>query len=293
MKPFYQDEMGELYHADALDVMDYLKEKGIKFDLIFADPPYNIGKTKWDKFKSQEDYLNWTVKWIEKAGGILKDNGSLFTMDFSENLADVKYRVVRECSWIHSCRWLVWHYRNKPQMGEVGWTRSHESLLWLRKSKNFKFYIDRIRIPYNIHTRKYPVRPQGKSSTFGSKEGYRWDPNLKGAKPRDVIDVPAVNNPSAENVNFPTQKPEELVRKIVWATTDKGDLVFDPFGGSGTTYVVCEQLGRRWVGSEIDKDYCELAVKRIKGLKKRNDPIYWAKIDLKRVEHRRRVRGRS
>jgi len=290
MDPIFKTELGKLYCTDACKLMDYLINEGIEFQLIFADPPYNIGKAEWDYFPTQDEYLKWSIQWINKAGELLNEKGSLFVMGFSENLADIKYCAMRKCKWILSCRWIIWHYRNKPQMGKNDFTRSHESLLWLRKSKNYTFYADRIRVPYNIHTQKYPIRAQGQTSLFGSKKRYLWNPDIRGAKPRDVIDVPAVNNPSEENVDFPTQKPEELLRKIVWATTDKGDLVFDPFGGSGTTYVVCEQLGRRWIGCEIKRDYNEIAIERIKNIKRRKDPTYWAEKDLKSFKHRMRLR---
>lgn len=289
MEPYYNNELGELYHDDASDVINHLISSGRTVQTVFADPPYNIGKADWDKFEDEE-YLDWTVEWIDSIGDLVKEDGSAFVMGFSEILADVKYRISRECDWIDSISWLVWHYRNKPQMGNGGWTRSHESVLWLRKSDDFKFEMDRVRIPYNSHTEKYPMRDQGQSSLFGSEDGFTWDPNLEGAKPRDVIDVPTVNNASKERTEHPTQKPGELLRKFVWATTDKEQTVFDPFGGSGSTFAVCEQLGRRWVGSEKEEEYCEMIEERLEGLDNRNDPSYWMKHDLDRREHRRKVR---
>ena len=286
----YTTELGRLYNADALEVIDHLRARDETVRLVFADPPYNIEKADWDRFDSQEAYLDWTVDWVSRIGDILDESGSFYLMGFSEILADIKYRIARECEWIESIRWLVWHYRNKPQMSEYGWTRSHESVLWLRKSDDYKFEMDRVRIPYNDHTEKYPVREQGQTSLFGSEDGYTWDPNLEGAKPRDVIDVPTVNNASKERTSHPTQKPEELLRKIVWACSDRGDTVYDPFGGSGTTFAVCEQLGRNWIGSEESADYCELIAERLEGIEHREDPDYWMEHDLERREHRRKIR---
>jgi len=289
-EPIFKTELGELYCADALEFMDYLAQKDIKFQLIFADPPYNIGKAEWDKFQSQDEYLEWTVKWVNKAGRLLKNDGSLLIMGIPEILAEVLYVIKRKCPWIKYCRWLVWHYRNKPNPSKKGWVRSHEGILHIAKSTDFKFYQDRIREPYNAHTLKYPLRSQAQTSLFG-KSGYVWEPNKLGAKPRDVLIIPAVNNPSRENVNHPTQKPEELLRKFVLALTDEGDLVYDPFGGSGTTYVVCEQLRRRWIGTEINPEYCQMAINRLKSLPKK-PPEYWIELDLKRELHRMKVRGR-
>lgn len=293
MEPDYTTALGHLYNQDAVEVIDHLRDQGETVQLIFADPPYNIDKAEWDQFESQEDYLDWIMEWVSGIGDILDEEGSFYLMGFSEILADIKYRIKRECDWINSIRWLVWHYRNKPQMSEYGWTRSHESILWIRKSDDYKFEMDRVRIPYNNHTEKYPVREQGQSSLFGSEDGYTWDPDLEGAKPRDVIDVPTVNNASKERTSHPTQKPEELLRKIVWSCSDKGDTVYDPFGGSGTTYAVSEQLGRNWIGSEESAEYCEMIEERIDGLDNREDPDYWMKHDLDRREHRKKVRHGS
>jgi site-specific DNA-methyltransferase (adenine-specific) len=288
-KPYFETDSGELHHNEASYLIEHIAGSESSVQMVFVDPPYNIGKAEWDTF-DDEEYLEWTIDWVDSLGDILEEDGSVFVMGFSEILADIKYRLSREVDWIDSIRWLVWHYRNKPQMGDGGWTRSHESILWLRKAEEYKFEMDRVRIPYNSHTEKYPVRDQGQSSLFGSEEGYTWDPNVEGAKPRDVIDVPTVNNASSERTEHPTQKPEELLRKIVWATTDKDDLVLDPFGGSGSTYAVCEQLGRKWIGSEKKEEYCEMIEDRLKNLEHKMEPSYWMEHDLDRREHRRKVR---
>jgi site-specific DNA-methyltransferase (adenine-specific) len=271
-------------------LLERLASDDTTVQLVFADPPYNIGKADWDRFETEDAYLDWVVDWIRKAGDLLAEDGSLFVMGFSEGLADVKYRLARECDWYESLRWLVWSYRNKPLMSDSGFTRSHESVLWLRKSEEYKFRMDRVRIPYNDHTTEYPVREQGETSQFGSEDGYTWDPDVEGAKPRDVIDVPTVNNASSERTDHPTQKPEELLRKLCWATTDHGDTVLDPFGGSGTTYAVAEQLGRRWVGTETNREYLDIIEERLNGIEHREESAYWMQHDLDRREHRRKTR---
>lgn len=290
MEPYYESEFGELYHTEAESLIHHLKESGPEINLVFADPPYNIDKAEWDSFESQEQYLDWVSSWISNAGELLTEDGSMFVMGYSERLAHVKCRLGKECDWFDSIRWMVWHYRNKPQMSDTGFTRSHESILWLRKSEDYKFRMDRVRIPYNEHTKDYPMRDQGQTSLFGSEDGYTWDPDVEGAKPRDAFDVPTVNNASKERTDHPTQKPEELLRKFVWSTTDRDDLIFDPFGGSGTTYAVSQQLGRNWVGSEAEEEYCEIIEERLHDADHVEDPTYWMKHDLDRREHRRKVR---
>jgi site-specific DNA-methyltransferase (adenine-specific) len=289
-EPSLETAFGELYDTGAIELIERLAETETTVQLLFADPPYNIGKADWDRFDTEAAYLEWVVEWVRKAGPLLSEAGSLFVMGFSEGLAEIKHRLARECEWYDSLRWLVWSYRNKPLMSDRGFARSHESVLWLRKSDTYTFHMDRVRVPYNDHTEAYPVREQGQTSLFGSEDGYTWDPDVEGAKPRDVIDVPTVNNASSERTDHPTQKPEELLRKLVWATTDHEDRVLDPFGGSGTTYAVCEQLGRRWVGTEPNPDYREMIADRLADIEHREDPDYWMKHDLDRREHRRKTR---
>ncbi len=290
--PICKTKLGELYNLDALEFMDQLKAEKIRPNMIFADPPYNIGKAEWDK-TPRDEYLKWTRKWVKKASEILQDNGSLFIMGFSEILADIKYLIARDCQHLNSLRWLVWHYRNKPSLSKRDWVRSHESILHFRKGRKFLFNADLIREPYNVHTLKYPARGQAKTSQYGNGKDYIWKPNAGGSKPRDVIIIPTLCAPMSEKTSHPTQKPEELLRKLVLSSTKENNLVLDPFVGSGTTPVVCEQLRRRWIGTEIDQKYCNMAIRRLKKIPKDLPLEYWLELDRKRVIHRAGVRGRA
>jgi site-specific DNA-methyltransferase (adenine-specific) len=163
------------------------------------------------------------------------------------------------------CKWLVWHYKNKANLGS-DWGRSHESILHFRKNKEFTFNIDDVRIPYGEHTLKYPEHPQAETSQYGKgtkSTDKLWSPHPKGAKPRDVIEIPTTCNGMHEKTPHPTQKPEELLRKLVLAASRPDDLVIDPFLGSGTTAVVSEQLKRPWLGCDISLEYCQWAAQRL------------------------------
>lgn len=291
MLPIYNTDLGELYNFDVIKFMNQLKAEKVRPNMIFADPPYNIGKAKWDKIP-RDEYLEWTRTWTKKASEILQENGSLFIMGFSEILADIKYLIARDCRSLTNLRWLVWHYRNKPSLSNRDWVRSHESILHFRKGDKFLFSTDFIREPYNIHTLKYPARGQAKTSQYSNGKEYIWKPKKDGSKPKDVIIVPALCAPMSEKTSHPTQKPEELLRKLVLSSTREGDLVMDPFMGSGTTAVVCEQLKRRWIGTENDSGYCNMAINRLEKLPQDISPKYWRELDKKRVLHRATVRGR-
>ncbi len=260
LEPYFKSSLGKLYNDDALDLLMSLENESV--DLIFADPPYNIKKAEWDTFSSQKEYVDWSMNWITEASRVLKSSGSLYICGFSEILADIKWSASH---LFKGCKWLVWFYRNKGNLGN-DWGRSHESILHFRKSKKFTFNIDPIRIPYNEHTLKYPKRSQGESSQFskGNKEKkYVWEPNPLGAKPKDVLEIPTISNSSWEKYAHETQKPVELLRKIILSSSNDLDLVLDPFGGSGTTFAVAEAYNRRWIGSELNLDYCKVIISRI------------------------------
>lgn len=284
---FYQHSHGEIWLGDALQWLKLLETNSV--DLIFADPPYNLKKAEWDTFKSDQHYLEWSLQWIEQASRILKPTGSLYLCGFSEILADLKRAAL---SYFQGCRWLIWHYKNKGNLSN-NWGRSHESILHFRKTKAFKFNLENIRIPYGEHTLKYPEHPQAKTSQYGSQTRKLnkkiWQPHPKGAKPRDVIEIPTTCNGMNEKTKHPTQKPEELVRKFVLSSSARGDLVVDPFVGSGTTLVVAEQLGRKWLGCDLRSEYLEWAIQRIQTAKLMTDEE-WFWFDRKNEERRKKIR---
>lgn len=282
---FYSHPNGEIWVGDAIAWLRSLKSESV--DLIFADPPYNIKKAEWDTFESQQEYVNWSLQWIEQAARVLKSTGTLYICGFSEILADLKLPALR---FFQGCRWLVWHYKNKANLG-ADWGRSHESILHFRKSRQFMLNIDNVRIPYGNHTLKYPEHPQAETSQYGrgSSKDRLWQPHPRGAKPKDVLEIPTTCNGMHEKTSHPTQKPEELLRKIVLASSNPGDLVVDPFLGSGTTAVVAEQLKRKWKGCDISLEYCQWAARRIELVE--DWPVEkWIQYDWENAERRKSIR---
>lgn len=257
--PFHKSKFGKLYKMDAIDFLKQQKSNSV--DLIFADPPYNIKKASWDSFSSQDEYIKWSLKWVKEAHRVLKDTGSIYICGFSEILADVKSAVN---PLFASCKWLIWFYRNKANLGK-DWGRSHESILHFRKSKSHIFNIDQIRIPYNDHTTKYPKRSQAQSSQYsnGNGKAYTWEPNPLGAKPKDVLEIPTISNGAWEKYPHETQKPVELLKKIILSSSNSDSIILDPFGGSGTTFAVAEAFRRKWIGCELELKYCEIIRDRL------------------------------
>lgn len=283
----YENKFGKLFLGDSLAWLTGLKSETI--DLIFADPPYNIKKADWDNFESNDHYVAWSRDWLEQAARVLKKNGTLYVCGFSEILADVK---VAAMPFFKGCRWIVWHYKNKANLGG-DWGRSHESIVHFRKGKDFTFNIDEVRIPYGAHTLKYPSHPQAETSNFGKngsgKLRENWIPNPKGAKPKDVLDIPTTCNGMGEKTPHPTQKPEELLRKIILASSNAGDLIADPFSGSGTTSVVAEQLGRRWLACDCSQQYNEWAIERLDCIVRRSE-AEWIRFDAETAQRRESIR---
>lgn len=284
----YHHSNGTLFHGDALVWLQTLADASI--DLAIADPPYNLKKAEWDTFESPDIYIDWSLQWIAEVARVLKPTGSLYLMGFSETLADLKRPASR---YFKGCRWLIWHYKNKANLGQ-DWGRSHESILLFRKTEFASINIDNIRIPYGNHTLKYPNHPQAMTSQYGNGDDcdryQNWVPNPRGAKPKDVIEIPTTCNGMREKTPHPTQKPEALIRKFVLASSNPGDWVIDPFSGSGTTLVVAEQLGRQWLGCDINLEYHEWAIRRIEAAERLTDQE-WFWRDRKDEERRRRIRS--
>jgi site-specific DNA-methyltransferase (adenine-specific) len=282
----YTHPHGKLYQGNSLDWLKSIDSESV--DLVFADPPYNIKKAAWDNFENQDKYIEWSMQWISQAARILKSTGSLYICGFSEILADLKSPA---CRYFKSCRWLIWHYKNKANLGN-DWGRSHESIIHLRKSDAVKLNIDDVRIPYGAHTLKYPSHPQAETSAYGKgtrKKHDNWTPHPQGAKPKDVIEIPTTCNGMGEKTPHPTQKPEELIRKFVLASSQAGDLILDPFSGSGTTLVVAEQLNRFWLGCDLNIEYNYWAIQRLENVR-RMTKEEWIAWDMKNAKRRGSIR---
>lgn len=280
----FKHSNGKLFLGDSIKWLKTLDDESV--ELVFADPPYNIKKADWDRFDSQEEYIKWSLEWIKEVSRILTTYGSLYICGFSEILADVKHPAML---YFQSCKWLIWSYKNKANLGN-DWGRSHESIIHFRKIKKTKLNMDYIRVPYGKHTLKYPLHPQAKTSQYSNKEkSMNWRPHPLGAKPKDVIEAPVICNGMEEKTPHPTQKPEELIRRLLLASSKRNDTVIDPFSGSGTTLVVAEQLGRKWMGCDLSKEYNKWAIHRIRNTVYKTEKE-WFEFDRRNMERRESIR---
>ena len=274
-RPFLSRKDGYLFQADALRWLKTVADKSV--DLVFADPPYDTGRAKSSGYRAQETVIRRSMEWIAEAARVLKPSGTLVICGFTEILADLKHPASR--CFRGGCKWLIWYYKNRANTG-TDWGRSHESLLVLRKSKRYTMNLDAVRVPYQKNTLRYPPRP---------REGNGWEdwsPNPLGAKPKDVLEIPIPGGGLDEKNDHPAQKPEELLRKIILAASREGEIVLDPFSGSGTTLAAARQLGRKWVGCEIRADYNELARQRIDFPATRKTVEEWIQFDKAQTARR-------
>jgi len=222
-------------------------------DLIVADPPYGLGKDYGNDsdMRSGEDFLAWTREWLDLAIPKLKPSGSLYVFCTWQYAPEIFVFLKSKLTMINE---IVWD-RRVPSMGGTTrrFTSVHDNIGFFAVSKNYYFDLDPVRIPYDAATKKARSR-----KIF---EGSRW---LElGYNPKDVWSVSRLHRQHAERVDHPTQKPLEIVERMVLASCPPGGRVLDPFMGSGTTAVACARQKREFVGYEINESYCAIARERV------------------------------
>ena len=245
------DWVDRVFCEDALAGMARIPDKSI--DLILTDPPYNLGKDYGNTSDQQsvEDYLAWTETWIDAALPKLKDNGSLYIFLTWRFAPEIFVMLKRRMTMMNE---IIWD-RRVPSMG--GSTRSfssvHDTIGFFVKRKDYYFDLDAVRIPYDAATKKARSR-----SIF---VGAKW---LEvGYNPKDLWSVSRLHREHAERVDHPTQKPLEIIERMLKASCPPGGVVLDPFRGSGTTALAARRLGRRFTGFELNPAYCDIIAERL------------------------------
>lgn len=203
-------------------------------DLIVADPPYNVGKDYGNKSDKQEfdDYLEFSKEWLKECHRILKPTGTIYVF-IGFRFISYLYQIMEKDLNMNFINWISWHYTQG--IGKTkGFSPRHDDILMFSKTTKYKFNLDNIRIPQKF---------------------YRKVNNMRGANPGDVWEVSHIHYCQKGRQEHPTQKPEAIIERMVLASSDEGDLVVDPFSGSGTTMRVCQQLNREGLGIEQNQDY--------------------------------------
>ena len=230
----------EIIQGNAIDILKDLQDQSV--DLVIADPPYNLNKDYGNKSDSKgfDEYINFTKEWTKEATRILKPTGTIYVfMGF--RFISYLYQILENDNSLLFNNWICWFYTQGIGK-KKGFSPRHDDLLMFTKSREFIFNLDEIRVP-----QKY----------------YRSINNMRGANPGDVWEFSHVHYCQENRQNHPTQKPEGLMERMVLASSNEGDLVVDPFAGSGTTLRVCQQLNRDCIGIELNHDYVELIKRRL------------------------------
>ena len=245
--------LDQILRDDCVAAMKVLPDKSI--DLVFADPPYNLQlggdlyrpdgsqvdavDDDWDKFDSYESYDRFTRAWLHEARRILKDDGTLWVIGSYHNIFRVGADLQDEGFWILND--IVWRKANPmPNFKGTRFTNAHETLIWAAKSETARY-------TFNYQAMK------ALNDELQMRSDWTFPICSGGERLKDDDGSKA----------HPTQKPEALLYRILLATTKPGDVVLDPFFGTGTTGAVAKRLGRRWIGIEREPKYVRVARERI------------------------------
>jgi len=255
-KPYYSKEGFILYNEDNAKIMNKLENSDFKLDLTVTSPPYNIGK-EYESNLTVDNYIKWSSEWIQSVYNITKDNGS-FWLNVGYLKIDGKGKAI-------PITYLLWDKIKFYLMQEVVWKygagvtakkffapRNEKFLFYIKNEKDYVFNLDEVR-DKNV---KYP----------NQKKNGKLRCNPLGKNPTDVWDFPKVtsgkNRSSKERTAHPAQYPLSIIDRVIKVSSNSGDVIFDPFSGSGTTGIASHGNYRIYIGTEIDKNYCDLSIER-------------------------------
>ncbi|HID8276172.1 MULTISPECIES: DNA-methyltransferase [Gammaproteobacteria] len=248
-----QTKNGKLYNGDCLDVSKKIESDSV--DMIFADPPFNLDKlypSKMNDNLKEEEYIKWTHQWLNECIRVLKTGGSLFLWNlplWNSKIANFLHGRLNFKHWI-----AVDMKNNMPIKGRL--YPSHYSLLYFIKGEKANVF-EPDRLPAQTCPKCF-----GDLKDYG---GYKSKMNPLGINLTDVwYDIPPVRHKKYKKRNGANELSIKVLDRVIEMSTKEGDLIFDPFGGSGTTYVIAEIKNRKWVGSEIDN--CEIIKDRFNNI---------------------------
>ena len=259
--PIFKQGNIELYNCDSIQFLNNLRANQV--DMIFADPPYNLSnggftvhagrrvsvhKGDWDKSKGFKDDYEFHYKWLEACRKGLKPEGTLWVSGTYHSIYQCGHAM--QALGYHILNEITWYKPNaSPNLSGRMFTASHETLIWARKDKNAK------------HVFNYKAMKLGD-----------WNGDKMKAPGKQMRSVWAIGTRKREEKVFgkhPTQKPLDLLTRIILASTNKGDLVVDPFTGSSTTGIAAVMHGRKFLGIDTEKEYLRTSEKRFKEVYRR------------------------
>ncbi len=276
IKPYYKKPRFELYQADSLKLLKEFPGNN-SVDMVFADPPYflssgtftcqngkmiSVKKGDWDLSNGLEKNFKFHLEWIKTVRRILKPNGTIWISGTYHSIYQCGFAL--QLAGYHILNDIAWFKPNaSPNLSCRFFTASHETLIWARKEKKAK------------HTFNYKTMVDWKNNYVKEIKckycGKKNKCEVLHEKGKQMRSVWAINTPQKIEKKFgkhPTQKPEELLKRIILSSTNKGDLILDPFTGSSTTGLIAYLYGRKFIGIDTEKKYLDLSIKRFEDLKK-------------------------
>lgn len=250
-----------ILHGDAFKELQKLPT-GVA-QAIIADPPYfNVLEDEaWDtQWKTAADYLAWCDAWVAASMRVLRDDGLVFIFGQLGKREHTFLHLMSRLSQQHQFHDLIiWDRAVGYDERRDSFTPQYEMVLVLRKGDEVKFNKDAVRIPYDAAT----IETYLKDKRYKDLDARRAHLE-KGKYATNIMRVPSLKGNSKEKCGHPSQKPINLIDKLIACSTDAGDLVIDPFLGSGTTAAAAQRLHRKWLGIEKDSNYIEIAQRRLK-----------------------------
>ena len=257
-KPYFSEGSFVLYNSDCLEILEQLPENSI--DMIFADPPYNlsnggftvhagkrvsVNKGKWDKSNGLKKDFKFHSDWIKACKRVLKPSGTIWISGTYHSIYQCGFALQNEGYKILND--IAWYKTNaSPNLSSRYFTASHETLLWARKDKKAK------------HVFNYDQMRNG-----------NWPEDSLKRPNKQMRSVWVINTPKPDEKKFgkhPTQKPLNLLNRIVLASTNKGDVILDPFTGSSTTGLAACDHDRKFIGIDMEKEFLDLSIQRFKDI---------------------------
>lgn len=262
-----ENHIGKIHHGDCIAGMGELADGSV--DLVFADPPFNIG-FKYDKYKDQleyDQYLAWSQDWISQVHRILKDDGTFWLAIGDEYAAELKMAARK--AGFHTRSWVVWYYTFGVHC-KLKFTRSHAHLFYfIKNEKKYTFNRHAIAVP----SARQLVYGDSRANPAGRTPDDTWI-----LRPQDLPEgfkededtwyFPRVNGTFKERAGFHgCQMPEQLLGRIIRACSNEDEVVLDPFSGSASTLIVAKKLGRQFIGFEMSEDYVRRGTERLDNAK--------------------------
>lgn len=253
--------INDVYEMDAFEFLNALEDESI--DLAIVDPPYNMNKGDWDTFGSESEFFRFTFRWIDMLLPKIKKTGSIYLFNNPYNAAII-LGYFRENTRFYYRNWITWYKKDGFSATKKRFINNQETILYYTKSNvGYTFNSDAVRLPYLSEGRIEAAKKKGIL-----KNGKRWFPNEKGRLCPDVWEISSQRHSNKVNgritkQDHPTPKPEDLIERIVLASSNPGDLVLDLFSGTGTTSYIAKRHGRNFIGCENNHEYVLVSKQRI------------------------------